>query len=302
MKNRKKSFRYIYKNSSATIFLSPAQEMISNLKDESISLLITSPPYFIGKEYDVSTSADDFIEAQKALLPQILRTVRTGGSICWQVGYHVVKNEIVPLDTLIYNATRSYPEFKLRNRLIWTFGHGVHAGRRFSGRHEVIMWFTKGDDYYFDLDSVRVPQKYPGKRHYKGPSKGELSGNPLGKNPADVWDIPNVKAGHVEKTAHPCQFPIALTRRLIRALSKPGETVLDPYMGSGTTAIGSLLEGRNFVGSETNLGYIEIARERIKALKSGALKHREDVPVYVPDGTEKVSQKPAHFKVHLPWE
>ena len=78
----------------------------------------------------------------------------------------------------------------MRNRIVWHFGHGLHASRRFSGRYEVIMWFTKSDDYTFNLDAVRVPQKYPQKKHFKGPRRGELSGNPLGKNPGDVWEIP----------------------------------------------------------------------------------------------------------------
>ena len=69
----------------------------------------------------------------------------------------------------------------LRNRIIWTFGHGLNSTQRFSGRHEMILWFTKGEQYCFNLDCIRVPQKYPGKRYYKGEHKGELSGNPYGK-------------------------------------------------------------------------------------------------------------------------
>lgn len=78
---------------------------------------------------------------------------------------------------------------KLRNRIVWHFGHGLHASKRFSGRYETILWFSKTDNYIFNLDSVRVPAKYPGKRHFKGPKKGQPSGNPLGKNPSDIWEI-----------------------------------------------------------------------------------------------------------------
>lgn len=113
--------------------------------------------------------------------------------------YLVVNANVIPLDFLVYEIfTSKNDNFKhpliLRNRIIWTFGHGLNSTQRFSGRHETILWFTKGHDYEFNLDSVRIPQKYPGKRFYKGEHKGELSGNPLGKNPSDVWDIPNVKA------------------------------------------------------------------------------------------------------------
>ena len=138
----------------------------------------------------------------------------------------------------------------LRNRIVWTFGHGLNSEHRFSGRHETNLWFTKGNDYIFNLDCVRVPQKYPGKTFFKGKRKGEISGNPLGKNPTDVWDIPNVKANHVEKTEHPCQFPEALAQRLILALTNESDIVLDPFLGSGTTALACHLNNRRFVGFE----------------------------------------------------
>src|SRR6185437_8997101 len=102
----------------------------------------------------------------------------------------------------------------------------------------------------FNLDAIRVPAKYPGKKHFKGPNAGKYSGNPLGKNPEDVWNadqyskhgndfwsIPNVKSNHVEKTDHPCQFPVGLIERLVLGLTNPGESVLDPYVGVGSSAI-----------------------------------------------------------------
>jgi hypothetical protein len=140
------------------------------------------------------------------------------------------------------------------------------------------MWFTKGDITRFDLDAVRVPQKYPGKRFYKGPRKGEWSGNPLGKNPGDVWEIPNVKSKHPEKTEHPCQFPTALARRFIRALTAEGDLVIDPYLGSGTTAVAALMEGRNFIGGDISPAYFGIANRRLADLSNGNLKFREDIP------------------------
>jgi len=120
----------------------------------------------------------------------------------------------VPLDIQFDPIFRKHG-LSLRNRIIWHFGHGLHNKRRFSGRYEVILWYTKSDNYVFNLDDVRIPSKYPGKRHFKGPKTGQLSGNPKGKNPEDVWDIPNVKSNHVEKTEHPCQFPVGLVERLI---------------------------------------------------------------------------------------
>jgi adenine-specific DNA-methyltransferase len=160
----------------------------------------------------------------------------------------------------------------------------LHASKRFSGRYEVILWFTKGSEYTFNLDAVRVPQKYPNKRYFKGPKRGELSGNPMGKNPTDVWEIPNVKSNHVEKTTHPCQFPVELVERLVLSLTDEGDWVLDPFIGVGTTAVASLMHGRKAVGAEIMPEYLRIARERIRDAEAGHLRIRPmEREVYNPD-------------------
>lgn len=250
----------------------------------------------MGKEYEQCRDIEEFVESHEIVLPKVVEATKWGGSICWQVGYHVRENSITPLDFIIHGIMSKFPEMVLRNRIVWTFGHGAHPARRFSGRHEIVLWYTKGTDYVFDLDSVRVPQKYPGKRHYKGPRKGEYSGNPLGKNPGDVWEIPHVKAAHVEKTDHPCQFPVSLAQRIIRALAKEGGFVLDPYSGVGTTAVACVLEGRKFVGAEISKHYVQIAENRIKSAAGGRLRYRDiSRPIYSPSSNDSVARKPDHF-------
>ena len=250
----------------------------------------------MGKEYDQSCSSADFVAVHEKLAQQLVRVVKSGGSICWQVGSHVRDNVIIPLDAVVYSSFSKSKQLQLRNRIVWTFGHGAHCTRRFSGRHETILWFTKGDNYHFDLDAVRIPQKYPGKKHYKGRNRGEPSGNPLGKNPGDVWDIPNVKAGHVEKTDHPCQFPIGLVQRLVRALCPRGGMVIDPYLGSGSTAVAALVEGRDFMGCDIKPNYIRIARERIAKFHAGNLKLRPlDQPIHVPSKGDSVAKIPIQW-------
>jgi adenine-specific DNA-methyltransferase len=284
-----------HRNSYAELHRGDALRLLKSLPSGGIDLLVTSPPYCIGKEYECTESVDDFVRELKRVLSEIVRVVRPGGSLCWQVGYHVRHNVAIPLDALVYGAASEFTDLQLRNRIIWAFGHGAHSRQRFSGRHETIMWFTKGEEYHFDLDAVRVPQLYPGKRHYKGPKKGEFSGNPLGKNPEDVWLIPNVKAKHKEKVEHPCQFPVALASRLIRALAPVGGVVLDPYFGSGTTAVAALLEGRSFLGSEIDPHYVRIAYKRLREMADGQLQVRPDAPVRKPQPNEAVAQKPPHF-------
>lgn len=163
------------------LFLGDAHNLVSALPDESVDLIFSSPPYCMGKEYESSSSVQDFMRFHRTLAPDLVRALKPGGSLCWQVGYHISHQKVTPLDFLAHEVFGVAGGLTLRNRIIWSFAHGLHAKKRFSGRHEVILWYTKGDTSGFDLDAVRVPQKYPGKRSYQGPNKGELSGNPLGK-------------------------------------------------------------------------------------------------------------------------
>jgi adenine-specific DNA-methyltransferase len=273
-----------------------AFEFLAKLKPGSVDLIVSSPPYCMGKAYDRSRSVTDFVADHERLAPLLVRALKNGGSLCWQVGHHVKNGVVVPLDALVYRIFSEREELFLRNRIVWTFGHGVHASRRFSGRHEAILWFTKGHDYRFNLDAIRVPQKYPGKRHYKGPKKGEWSGNPAGKNPSDVWEIPNVKSRHIEKTSHPCQFPVALVQRLIRALVEPGGRVADPFLGSGSSAVAAVLEGRAFIGCDIEKHYLAIAGKRVERVRRGELISRPLArAIHQPKSNERVAIRPAHF-------
>ena len=265
----------------ATIECQDNLEFMRSLKKDSMNLIVTSPPYNIGKAYEKRTSLDIYIESQAAAIAEAVRLLHPKGSICWQVGNHI-DTEVFPLDIILYRIFKDHG-LQLRNRIIWTFGHGLHCQKRFSGRHETILWFTKGDDYTFNLDPVRIPSKYPDKKHFKGPNKGKMSGNPMGKNPSDVWDIPNVKSNHVEKTDHPCQFPVGLVERLVLSMTNPGDNVLDPYLGVGSSAVAALKNGRNAYGCDITKDYVEIARDRIAQLEAGTLRTRAmNQPVYEP--------------------
>lgn len=259
-------------------------DLLDAMEPGSVQLVVTSPPYNLGKPYETNLDLDEYVRQQGEAIAGCVRVLRESGSICWQVGNYVSNGKVIPLDILLYPLFAQHG-LSLRNRIVWSFGHGLHASKRFSGRYEVILWFSKGGEYTFNLDAVRVPQKYPGKRYFKGPKKGELSGNPLGKNPSDVWEIPNVKANHVEKTEHPCQFPIELVERLVLALTEPGDIVLDPFMGSGTTCLAALAHGRRAAGAEILPEYYELAAERIQIARQGRLRFRPaERPVYDPDG------------------
>ena len=252
------------------------------LPSETVMLIVTSPPYNIGKSYEKKSTLEDYVSAQVQVISECVRLLHPRGSICWQVGNHVDRGEVFPLDTILYHVFKDHG-LKLRNRIIWHFEHGLHCRKRLSGRHETVLWFTKGDDYTFDLDAIRVPSKYPGKRYFKGPKVGQLSGNPLGKNPGDVWIFPNVKNNHIEKTIHPCQFPVELVERLVLSMTEEGDIVLDPFMGVGTSVIAALKHDRIGYGCDIVREYVDIAWSRVHRLRAGTLRTRPmNKPVYDP--------------------
>ena len=257
-------------------------DFMATLDDESFKLIVTSPPYNIGKSYESRTTLEKYLEGQAEVIAECVRLLHPQGSLCWQVGNHVNNGTIVPLDSALYPIFMRH-NLKLRNRIIWHFGHGLHCSKRLSGRYETINWWTKGDGYTFNLDPIRVPQKYPGKRHFKGPRAGELSCNPNGKNPSDVWVFPNVKNNHPEKTEHPCQFPIELVERLVLSMTDEGDNVLDPYMGVGSSVIAALKHNRHAYGCDIVDDYVKTAEQRIRDLDAGILPMRPmDRPIYDP--------------------
>ena len=269
------------------LYQGDCMDMLSTMEPGSVQLVVTSPPYNVGKPYETNLRMDEYVEQQRRVIRECARVLDERGSICWQVGNYVNNGEIIPLDILLYPVFAELG-MQLRNRIVWYFGHGLHASKRFSGRYEVILWFSKNRDYRFNLDAVRVPQKYPNKKYFKGPKRGTMSGNPLGKNPTDIWEIPNVKANHVEKTDHPCQFPVELVERLVLALTDAGDTVLDPFVGSGSTCLAALAHSRKSVGAELSAEYYRLAVERIRLAQEGRLRVRpSERPVYDPSSPAK---------------
>ncbi len=281
---------------------------LKSIPSNIVKLIISSPPYNLGKQYETRVELQSYLKNQKPIIEELVRVLRDDGSICWEIGNFVCNGEVFPLDIFYYDFFKECG-LKLRNRIIWHFEHGLHASKRFSGRYETILWFTKTDNYTFNLDSVRVPSKYPGKRHYKGPNRGKPSGNPLGKNPSDfwkiiekdwsneLWEIPNVKANHPEKTIHPCQFPIELVERCVLALTNQSDWILDPFSGVGSTLIAGIRHGRKVIGAEKENAYMSIAKNRILNFYKGKLKIRPlGKPVHQPSGMDKVSKIPEEWK------
>ena len=306
-KNKTISNKYS-ENADIVFSLGETLNILKKCPDNFVKLIITSPPYNIGKEYETQTKLEHYLDGLAPILEELVRVLSPNGSLCWQVGNYVDKSEVYPLDIYFYPIFK-HLGLNLRNRIIWTFNHGLHCKKRFSGRYETMLWFTKTENYTFNLDPVRVPSKYPGKTNYKpGPNYGKPSGNPLGKNPSDIWelmvhewevglwDIPNVKANHPEKTIHPCQFPIELVERCVLALTNEDDWVLDPFSGVGSAMLAAVRHERRAMGCERDKPYVEEAKRRMDLLLNGDLPYRPlGKPVHQPTGREKVSQIPKEW-------
>ncbi|NKJ03085.1 site-specific DNA-methyltransferase [Rhizobium sp. SG741] len=292
-----------------------ASRQLKGVPAKSVDLVVCSPPYNIGKIYerDRKLSLSEYLDWQSSIVADLATVVKPTGSVCWQVGNYIKDGALTPLDIPFYEIFRSQG-FILRNRIIWRFNFGRNSDRRFSGRYETVLWFTKSDSYKFNLDPVRVPQLYPGKRHAKskGSSAGLPSGNPKGKNPSDywefsaerdffenpVWEIPNVKAGHPEKTEHPCQFPIELAERCILALTDENDFVLDPFVGTGASMIAAAKLRRRGLGIDKDAGFAKLASDRIADFSNGTLKMRPSgTPVRRPVAGEKVAKIPEEWQM-----
>jgi len=234
------------------------QRMPPNLVD----LTVTSPPYNIGKEYETTVGVDRYVAWCEEWIQGIER-VSTSESAFWlNLGYLALpdKAKCLPISYLLWDKI----PFFLLQEVVWNYAAGVAARNYFSPRNEKFLWHVKNQgSYTFNLDQVRDPNvKYPNQK-----KNGKLKCNPLGKNPTDVWEFPKVTSGaqraSPERTAHPAQFPVAVIDRIVRACSNPGDVVLDPFMGSGTTAEVALGAGRFVLGFELEPKYIDIAAARL---------------------------------------
>lgn len=281
---------------------------IENVKlPNLVNLIVTSPPYGIGKSYEGFETLESYRVWAKNLIPILKRMLLPNGAICWQVGTHVGDDgDYLPLD-ILYTPIFLENGFILKNRIVWKFGSGLHSTNRLSGRYETVLWFVLDNkNYTFNLDPIRISSKEPGKRSYKGPNKGKLSGNPLGKNPSDVWniiknewevgvfDFPNVKSNHPEKLKeHPCQFPIELAERCVLAFSEENDFILDPFVGTGSTGCAAIFHNRNFIGVDVNDEFIALARKRLNSAADGTLKTRKiGTPIQKAKSSTKTRQIP----------
>jgi len=252
-----------YENDGVAIYNLDCIEAMRRIEDNTVNLTVTSPPYNIGKEYESSLAMSEYLHWCTEWMAQIYRVTSKEGSFWLNIGYFEVENKglAVPIAYLLWDKS----EFYLLQEVIWNYAAGVACKTRFSPRNEKLLWYVKDKtSYTFNLDDVRDPDvKYPNQK-----KNGKLKCNPLGKNPTDVWQIPKVTSGtnrsSIERTAHPAQYPTEMIERIIKSSSNQGDLIIDPFLGSGSTAIAAIENGRNVIGFEIEERYARIAVDRIE--------------------------------------
>lgn len=244
-------------------------DFMAELPDESVSMCLCSPPYGVGKQYGGSVGADTmrftyFHGWLMQVVSEMARVVKPGGVVCINVGKtRDFQGHLLPMDIMLWENLRQ-AGLTPQSRVVWTLPHGLTPKSRLAERHETLLIFSKGPTPTFNPNAARQPQKNPGKRAFKGPNKGSLSGHPLGAWPTDVWsDISSVRANHPDRKHgdHPAQFPVALAKRAILLYTMPGDVVVDCFVGSGSTAVAAIETGRNFTGAD--LFYEDLRGKRI---------------------------------------
>ncbi len=257
------------------IIYESSSEDMSAIDSESIDMIVTSPPYNIDIEYGNITKngkvqkskgvkyKDDYSEEEyrlllKTVFDECKRVLKKDGSIFINIKNRY-KNDVIVTPFWIEDF---FKDMYLKNVIIWNFDWGGSTNKRFAPRYEYVFWFTKSkSNYKFNLDSVKIPALNYRPDRYKSQMK----------NPSDVWKISMVSGNFEERTSHPAQYPERLIERIINCSTYENDIVLDPFLGSGTTAVVAKKLNRKYIGYEIVHDYINITNDRLKKCKWGDL-------------------------------
>ncbi len=230
-----------------TFLTGDAIDLMETFPDESVDLVCTDPPYNLGKNYGNTMDWKqwhEYEEFTKNWVAEAKRVLKPTGSLYVFMGIQFVSQLFMILQKM---------ELYLNSWITWHYTQGIGRTKGFSPRHEDILYFTKSDQYTFNLDEIRIPQKYYRKRN-----------NMKGANPGDVWQFSHIHYSNPERLDHPTQKPEALMKRIILASSHEEDVVLDPFVGSGTTCVVANILKRKWVGIDANPEYIEMSEQRLK--------------------------------------
>lgn len=252
------------------IYMCSSEDM-TQIENKSVSLVVTSPPYNIDIRYGNKTAKGKVLESKgvkysdnmdedeyRTMLSRVFaeckRVVKDDGSIWVNIKNRLIDGEIVAP----FWIQDFFRDMYLKNLIIWNFDWGGSTNKRFAPRYEFVFWFVKDkNNYTFNLDDVKIPVlNYRPDRY-----KSQL------RNPTDVWRMSMVSGNFQERTAHPAQYPEQLIERIILTGSNPGDIIMDPFMGRGTTAVVAKKLGRHYLGYEIVKDYCDIANERLSKVE-----------------------------------
>lgn len=236
-------------------------EGIARVHDASVDLVIADPPYGLGKDYGNDSdrlNGEAYLEFSRRWIDAILPKLKPTGSLyvflTWQHSPEVfsyLKTHLLMVNEIIWD------------RKVPSMGGST---RKFSSVHDTIGLFAKSRDYYFDVDSVRIPYDPETKRARTRSIFVGKKWLEVGYNPKDLWSVTRLHRQDPERADHPTQKPLEIMERMVLASAPPDGRVLDPFMGSGTTAVAAVKHGRRFTGFEINAAYFATARLRLKGL------------------------------------
>lgn len=238
------------------------RELLKQIPDNSVNLVVTSPPYNIGKpygKYKDKIALDQWEELINDVTKEVYRILTPDGSFFLNLSPVPLgaNKEIVPLPFIGYQIFKDN-RFYLRNMITWTFNNMQNCTNRLSGRYENILWGVKDiNNYVFNLDDIRIP--------YITKNDKRLEGG-KGRNPTDVWyfDRVNNMTKKKLKLTHPTIYPLPMIERIVKMSSKPSDTILDPFLGSGTSLVAAKRLGRNGIGFELDESYADEIRMRLE--------------------------------------
>lgn len=244
------------------IIIGDCRQELKKLPEKSIRLAVTSPPYNLRKEYGQyvdNVHIDEWKLLIKETLTDVHRLLTDDGSFFLNVSPIPDKKtkEIIPLDSICWQlATET--GFFLRNKIVWHFNNMQNPTQRLAGRWEAVLWLVKDlKNYVFNLDKVKIPCITKNDKRFDAAQ---------GRNPTDVWffnRVNNMTKKKLNLTSHPCIYPSELIERIIEMSSNKGDTILDPFVGSGTTLVVAKKLGRNSIGIEINKEYEKLIKQRL---------------------------------------
>ena len=252
-------------NCKNTIFCKSAETM-GELPDASVHLVVTSPPYNVGKEYDEEFNLKDYLTLLKKVWSEVKRVLVPGGRFCINIA-NLGRKPYIPLHMHILKDIMDLG-FLMRGEVIWDKSASVGSSTAWGS------WKSASNPTLRDVhEYILIFSQNQYKRERVKNRTDTISRDEFLENTKSVWSFPTESA---KRIGHPAPFPVELPYRLIQLYSYQGENILDPFMGSGQTAISALKSQRNYIGYEINSDYVKLANKRIQEFNEGLRRKKLD--------------------------